>query len=76
MEQYKVEEDQFTTNMNLGIGLEPMNFSITFSYGGKRKTVILNNGEDLLKLADIFSEFLSNNNIPNTIKEETNYDAE
>lgn len=44
-------------------------FSVTFSWKEKRIKVQLNNGEDVLKLAEIFSNMLTNNNIQNTITE-------
>jgi hypothetical protein len=48
----------------------PEPFSITFSYEEEYVTVKLDNGEDVLKLAQIFSDMLSNNNIPNKIIKE------
>ena len=45
-------------------------FSVTFSYKEEYVTVKLDNGEDVLKLAQIFSDMLSNNNIPNKIIKE------
>jgi hypothetical protein len=50
--------------------LNPTPFSVTFSWSGKSITVQLENGEDVLKLANIFSEFLTNNGITNIIKNE------
>jgi hypothetical protein len=44
-------------------------FSVTFSWKEKQIKVQLDNGEDVLKLAEIFSNMLTNNNIPNTITE-------
>lgn len=44
-------------------------FSVTFSWKEKRIKVQLDNGEDVLKLAEIFSNMLTNSNIPNTITE-------
>jgi hypothetical protein len=48
----------------------PEPFSMTFSYEEQYITVKLDNGEDVLKLAQIFSDMLSNNNIPNKIIKE------
>ena len=45
-------------------------FSVTFSHKEEHITVKLDNGEDVLKLAQIFSDMLLNNNIPNTIIKE------
>ena len=45
-------------------------FSVTFSHKEEYITVKLDNGEDVLKLAQIFSDMLSNNNIPNKIIKE------
>jgi hypothetical protein len=50
--------------------LTPTPFSVTFTWSGKSITVQLENGEDVLKLANIFSEFLTNNGITNIIKNE------
>jgi hypothetical protein len=44
-------------------------FSVTFSCKKKQIKVQLDNEEDVLKLAEIFSNMLTNNNIPNTITE-------
>jgi hypothetical protein len=48
----------------------PEPFSMTFSYEEQYIKVKLDNGEDVLKLAQIFSDMLSNNNIPNKIIKE------
>jgi hypothetical protein len=45
-------------------------FSVTFSFNNERITVQLDNGEDVLKLGNIFSDFLTNNGIPNTVTKE------
>jgi hypothetical protein len=52
------------------LNLTPTPFSVTFTWSGKSITVQLENGEDVLKLANIFSEFLTNNCITNIIKNE------
>ena len=52
------------------LNLEPTPFSVTFSWKDERVTVQLDNGEDLLKLAQIFSDFLTSNGIPNKVKQE------
>jgi hypothetical protein len=49
------------------LNLNPTPFSVTFTWSGKSITVQLENGQDVLKLANIFSKFLSNNGIPNII---------
>ena len=38
-------------------------FSITFSYKGQYREVRLKNGEDVLKLANVFEKLLNDNNI-------------
>jgi len=43
-------------------------FSITFSWQGDTVEVELVNGEDVLKLADILSKVLTENNIEHKIK--------
>ena len=50
--------------------LEPYPFSVSFSWIQKNIKVQLDNGEDVLKLAQMFSNFLTNNNISNTIFED------
>ena len=51
------------------ITLKEQPFSITFNYNGKSIEVKLKNGEDLLLIAKIFSDFLTKNNIDNIITE-------
>lgn len=43
-------------------------FSITFTWMDKYATVKLKNGEDVLKLADIFSNMLIENGIENILE--------
>jgi hypothetical protein len=45
----------------------PSPFSITFGWEKNYAEVKLHNGEDILKLAKLLSNFLENNNIKNTI---------
>jgi len=45
-------------------------FSVTFTWQETSATVKLDRGEDVLKLANLFSEFLTNNGIPNTLTSE------
>ena len=47
---------------------QPTPFSITFSWQGDTVKVELVNGEDVLKLADILSKVLTENNIEHKIK--------
>jgi hypothetical protein len=44
-------------------------FKVTFTWEEKQIAVQLDNGEDVLKLANLFSNFLTSNNIPNTVSE-------
>jgi len=44
--------------------------AVTFKYLDKSLTVTLDNGHDVIKLGNIFSQFLNNNGIPNTITTE------
>jgi hypothetical protein len=62
-------EDNFviSTTETPVINLPPIPFSVTFSWKEKSISVQLENGEDVLKLAHIFSEFLLNNGIPNKL---------
>jgi hypothetical protein len=75
MKKTTVDESVFKT-LNSGwtetatLNLTPTPFSVTFTWSGKSVTVQLHNGEDVLKLANIFSEFLTNNGITNIIKNE------
>jgi hypothetical protein len=48
--------------------IQPTPFSITFSWQGDTVKVELVNGEDVLKLADILSKVLTENNIEHKIK--------
>jgi hypothetical protein len=48
----------------------PLPFSMTFSYNGTAIKVELENGEDVLKLAQIFSDFLTSNDIANKVIKE------
>jgi hypothetical protein len=49
------------------IQLEPSPFAITFSWKGNYTTIQLVNGDDVFKLADIFSKMLTENNIEHKI---------
>jgi hypothetical protein len=60
------QEEVFKTSDSM-LALNTTPFSVTFSWQGQRITVQLEQGEDVLKLAKIFSDFLTNNNIPNQI---------
>jgi hypothetical protein len=81
MKQTKKNNKQMENEFNLStsnsgwtetatLNLTPTPFSVTFTWSGKSVTVQLENGEDVLKLANIFSEFLTNNGITNIIKNE------
>jgi hypothetical protein len=52
------------------LNLTPTPFSVTFTWSGKSITVQLENGEDVLKLANIFSDFLTSNDIANKVIKE------
>jgi hypothetical protein len=45
-------------------------FSVTFTWQETSITVKLDNGEDVLKLAQVFSNALTNSGIPNTLTNE------
>jgi hypothetical protein len=45
-------------------------FSVTFTWRETSITVKLDNGEDVLKLAQVFSNALTNSGIPNTLTNE------
>jgi hypothetical protein len=47
--------------------LEPASFAITFNWKDNYTTVQLVNGEDVFKLADLFSKILTENNIEHKI---------
>ena len=70
------------TTGNVGIGtttvnpylfssssFQPSPFSVGFSWQGKTKTITLENGEDILKLADAVAVLMKINNIPFKITE-------
>jgi hypothetical protein len=75
MKQTTVDESVFETS-NSGwtetatLNLTPTPFSVTFTWSGKSVTVQLDNGEDVLKLAQIFSDFLTSNYIANKVIKE------
>lgn len=48
---------------------QPNPFSISFNWQNKTKTITLENGEDVLKLADVAAMLMKINNIPYKIKE-------
>lgn len=48
---------------------QPSAFSISFNWQNKTKTITLENGEDVLKLADVAAMLMKINNIPYKIKE-------
>ena len=49
------------------VPLEPTPFAITFNWKDNYTTVQLINGDDVFKLADIFSKMLTENNIEHKI---------
>jgi hypothetical protein len=59
-----------TVNSYLYTGpiIEPTPFIISFSWDGKDVTVSLKNGNDIFKLARIFTEILDANNVEYNIK--------
>jgi len=60
------QEEAFKTSDSM-LSLNTTPFSVKFSWQGQRITVQLEKGEDVLKLAKIFSDFLTSNYIPNKI---------
>jgi hypothetical protein len=60
------QEEVFKTSNSM-LALNTTTFSVTFSWQGQRITVQLEKGEDVLKLAQLFSDFLTSNYIPNKI---------
>jgi hypothetical protein len=75
MKQTAIDESVFKRS-NSGwtetatFNLTPTPFSVTFTWSGKSVTVQLDNGEDVLKLAQIFSDFLTSNDIANKVIKE------
>jgi hypothetical protein len=45
------------------ITLDNSPFNITFSWDGETAAIQLENGKDILKLADVFSKMLTENNV-------------
>jgi hypothetical protein len=64
------ESSTDTSIFTLSTKYIPEPFSMTFNWEKEYIKVKLDNGEDVLKLAQIFSDMLSNNNIPNKIIKE------
>jgi hypothetical protein len=63
-----IKEDLLTfENSDTILKLKPLPFSVSFTWEDKNIKVQLDNGQDVLKLAKLFSDYLTNNNIPNTI---------
>ncbi len=48
---------------------EPEAFSLIFSWKDKSRTITLNNGEDILKIANAIEKLFSENDIPCTISD-------
>jgi hypothetical protein len=69
-------ENEFTAStletpvLRLSSSSFPLPFSMTFSWSGTAIKVELENGEDVLKLAQIFSDFLTSNDIANKVIKE------
>ena len=59
---FKISTESYTK-----LSIQPTPFSMTFSWQGNDIKVELVNGEDVLKLADIFSKMLTENNIEHKI---------
>ncbi len=59
---------QQTLNIQSSETLIEQPFGVTFNWQYKSITVKLKNGEDVLKLANIFSNMLTENGIENTIE--------
>jgi hypothetical protein len=66
-DNYKLQDDSAHI-----LQLELMPFNIKFVWKNISAEVVLENGEDVLKLAQIFSDMLYANNIPNKIIYESN----
>jgi hypothetical protein len=66
-ENFQLQED--STHI---LQLEPLPFNIKFVWKNISAEVVLENGEDVLKLAQIFSNMLYENNIPNKLIYESN----
>ena len=63
-----IKEDLLTLeNSNTILRLKSEPFSVSFTWEDKNIKVQLDNGEDVLKIAKLFSDYLTNNKIPNTI---------
>ena len=59
---------QQTVNIETSGTLIEQPFAVKFNWQYKSLTVRLKNGEDILKLANIFSNMLTENGIENTIE--------
>lgn len=49
---------------------EPEPWSITFSWKNEAVKIKFKNGEDILKLAEVFSQYLTANGIENTLEKQ------
>lgn len=49
---------------------EPEPWGVTFSWKNKAVKVKFKNGEDILKLAEVFSQYLTANGIENTLEKQ------
>ena len=58
------------TSVEWSINDLPYPFNVAFRWKGESITVQLENGEDVLKLAQLFSDFLTSNGIPNKVTKE------
>ena len=58
---------KLSTKSYTKLAIQPTPFSMTFSWQDDQVTVKLVNGEDVFKLADIFSKMLTENNIEHKI---------
>ena len=58
---------RISTELYPKLSIQQTPFSMTFSWQGNDIKVELVNGEDVLKLADIFSKMLTENNIEHKI---------
>lgn len=60
-------EEVFTISTDTLPKITPQPFCVLFSWKEKSISVQLDNGEDVIKLAHLFSDFLTKNGIPNNV---------
>ena len=70
IDENKEEPKSILREIMFGETPEPEPWGITFSWKDKAAKIKFKNGEDILKLAEVFSQYLTANGIENTLEKE------